>query len=104
MSFLRPYSRLLTTGARTFATESSIPATSKLIQRSYASSSAERKSDEKIGSKDDLNPRRREGTKSGYDDEIASDNAAYDPNVTNPEKEKKMVGNEVSLFSFVLQV
>lgn len=53
-------------------------------------------SDSRIPPKDELHPRRQEQTFSGSDEEIADDRAAYDPSVTDPREEKRMVGRDVS--------
>jgi hypothetical protein len=53
-------------------------------------------SDAKVPSKDDLNPTSKESTRSATNDEIAhDDDAAYNPNRTNPVDEKQTAGREV---------
>ncbi|TGZ78486.1 hypothetical protein EX30DRAFT_365976 [Ascodesmis nigricans] len=52
-------------------------------------------SDSRIPPKDELHPRRQEQTFSGSDEEIADDRAAYDPSVTDPREEKRMVGRDM---------
>ncbi|KAA8909651.1 hypothetical protein FN846DRAFT_597526 [Sphaerosporella brunnea] len=55
-------------------------------------------SDAGVPSKDELSPRSKESTRSATHDEIAhDDDAAYNPNRTNPEDEKHAAGREQGL-------
>lgn len=49
----------------------------------------------KLPNKDDVTPFSKEYTRSGTDDEIAQNKAAYDGSITNPVEEKAAVGREV---------
>jgi len=59
------------------------------------SGSTDPRSDSKVADKDDLHLVSKESTRSGTDDELAHDNAAFNPSMTNPQDQKAAVGFEV---------
>jgi hypothetical protein len=63
------------------------------------SGSTDPRSDSKVADKDDLHPVSKESTRSGTDDELAHNNASFNPSMTNPQDQKAAVGSEVGACS-----
>jgi hypothetical protein len=87
---LRRSTQSLLLQARALGPTSTITAPSLYLTRKYhPTSSLTSGNKEPLKDREALNPRRSEGTKSGYDDEVAEkSDAAYNPKKTDPKEEK----------------
>jgi cytoskeletal protein RodZ len=72
------------------------PVTAVQQTRAFRSFPCLRTSEEqpRMHDRNELDPQRSEGTKTGTDNEVATHDAAYDPNTTSPESEIKQAEKE----------